>query len=294
MSSAPITQTLDVSGAVLHYDIRGELPERGAADRVLLLAGSPMDASGFGTLASHFEERAVVTYDPRGTGRSRRTDGTGELTPETHADDLHRLIVELGVGPVDIFASSGGAVNALALVTAHPDDVRTLVAHEPPLATVVPDSDVVLAVCEDIYRTYQRSGSGPAMAKFIALTGVKGELAPSYLDEPSPSAADFGLPTEDDGARDDPLVGQNLRGCCGYEPDFNALANHPARIIVAAGEESAGEFAARAAAALAHRLGTELAVFPSHHAGFLGGEYGMTGEPEAFARTLRDVLTAQR
>ncbi|MBB3038182.1 alpha/beta fold hydrolase [Hoyosella altamirensis] len=293
MVRTPTTQTLDVPGAVLHYDIRGELPERDAADRVLLLAGSPMDASGFVTLASHFEERAVVTYDPRGTGRSRRTDGTGELTPETHADDLHRLIDELGAGPVDIFASSGGAVNALKLVTEHPDDVRTLVAHEPPLATVVPDSDVVLAVCEDIYRTYQRAGSGPAMAKFIALTGRKGELAPSYLDEPSPSAADFGLPTEDDGARDDPLVGQNLRGCCGYVPDFEALANHPAKIIVAAGEESRGEFAARAAAALAHRLGTELAVFPSHHAGFLGGEYGMTGEPEAFARTLRDVLAAR-
>jgi pimeloyl-ACP methyl ester carboxylesterase len=75
---------------------------------------------------------------------------------------------------VDIFASSGGAVNALALVTRHPEGVRTLVAHEPPLATVLPDREEALAVTEDIHETYERDGFGPAMAKFIAFTSVRG------------------------------------------------------------------------------------------------------------------------
>ena len=44
--------------------------------------------------------------------RSERTDGATESTPEEHADDLHRLISKLDAGPVDIFATSGGAVNA--------------------------------------------------------------------------------------------------------------------------------------------------------------------------------------
>jgi pimeloyl-ACP methyl ester carboxylesterase len=70
-----------------------------------------------------------VTYDPRGVERSVKADPTSESTPQQHADDLHRIIGELGSDPVDIFASSGGAVNALALVAAHPEDVRTLVAH---------------------------------------------------------------------------------------------------------------------------------------------------------------------
>jgi pimeloyl-ACP methyl ester carboxylesterase len=61
-----------------------------------------------------------VTYDPRGAGHSKRTDGASETTVEEQADDLHRLINALGTGPVDIFASSGGAVNALALVARHP------------------------------------------------------------------------------------------------------------------------------------------------------------------------------
>jgi hypothetical protein len=31
-------------------------------------------------------------------------------------------------------------------------------------------------------------------------------------------------------------------------------------------------------------------AFPGGHGGFLGGEYGQTGEPDAFAATLRQVL----
>src|SRR5919202_2525804 len=134
------------------------------------MIGSPMGAAGFGTLAGHFTDRTVITYDPRGVERSRRTDETIPSTPDLHADDLYRLISALGGRPVDIFASSGGAVNALALVARHPEDVRTLVAHEPPVGTLLPDRDRVLAACEDIRDTYQRSGFGPAMAKFIALT----------------------------------------------------------------------------------------------------------------------------
>jgi hypothetical protein len=56
------------------------------------------------------------------------------------------------------------------------------------------------------------------------------------------------------------------------------------------GEESAGTFTARTALATAELLGQEATVFPSHHGGFLGGEFGYAGQPEAFARTLREVL----
>src|ERR671920_1202440 len=82
-------------------------------------------AAGFGTLAGYFADRTVVTYDPRGVERSRRTDGAATSTPEEHADDLHRLITAVDAGPVDVFASSGGAINALALVARHPDRVQT-------------------------------------------------------------------------------------------------------------------------------------------------------------------------
>jgi pimeloyl-ACP methyl ester carboxylesterase len=283
----PTTYTLEVPGAVLAYDIR----EGSAGDEpALFLIGSPMGAAGFVSLAGSFPDRTVVTYDPRAVERSRRTDGAATTTPDEHADDLHRVIEALGLGAVDLFASSGGAVNALVLVAAHPDDVRTLVAHEPPAARYLPDHEAALAVSRDIHETYLRDGMGAGMAKFIALVSHQGEIGPDYLERPAPDPAMFGLPTVDDGSRDDPLLGQNMVSSTHVELDFAALRAASTRIVVAVGAESDGELAHRAALGVAERLGQEPVVFPSNHAGFLGGEYGQTGDPEAFAAKLREVL----
>jgi pimeloyl-ACP methyl ester carboxylesterase len=283
----PKTDTLPVPGAVLYYDVRSA---DSSARPVLLIIGSPMGAAGFLTLAGHFADRTVVTYDPRGSGRSQRNDGALETTPDEHADDLHRLISALDAGPVDIFASSGGAVNALALVAKHPEQVRTLVAHEPPALRELPDAETVLAVCVDMHETYGRSGFGPAMAKFIALVSQQGPLPADYLDRPAPDPAAFGLPTEDDGSRNDPLVGQNMISGSHYEHDFGALRAASTRVIVAVGAESGQMVAGRAGAAVAERLGTAPVTFPGGHDGFLGGEYGGMGRPDDFAATLRTVL----
>jgi pimeloyl-ACP methyl ester carboxylesterase len=274
---------------VLAYDIR---PNDPSTEPALVLIGSPMGASGFPTLASHFPDRTVVTYDPRGVERSQRTDTAPESTPEQHADDVAAIIRELGLDPVDLFASSGGAVNALALVARHPELVRTLVAHEPPLASLVPDRDAAMAACRDIGATYQRRGMGPAMAKFISAVSLKGPIPADFADQPVDPAM-FGLPTEDDGSRDDALLGQNITTCTLYEPDFEALRAAATRIVVAVGAESEGELAHRGGEAVAERLGTTPVIFPSNHGGFLGGEYGQMGEPDAFAARLREVLADQ-
>lgn len=285
-----VTHSIDVPGATLVYDVR-TVPGDATS---LLLAGSPMDASGFMSLASYLDDRTVITYDPRGTGRGTRTDTSMQSTPALHADDLHRILVELDLGPVDVFASSGGAVNALELVSRHPEQVRTLVAHEPPIVELLPDRIGAEAVRDDIRDTYQRSGLGPAMAKFIALVGYEGELTSDYLDRPAPSPSDFGLPSEDDGTRDDVLLGQNWMSCTGYHPDLDALANASTRIVVAGGRESVRQLCGRASAALADRLGTTPTLFPGDHGGFMGASEGMPGDPEAFAAVLRDVLQPSR
>jgi pimeloyl-ACP methyl ester carboxylesterase len=285
----PTTHTLEVPGVVLTYDVRDSESGDGP---VLLVIGSPMGAAGFVTLCGHFVDRTVVTYDPRGVERSKRTDGATESTPDEHADDLHRLISAVDAGPVDIFATSGGAVNALALVVQHPEQIRTLVAHEPPAAQVLPDREQVLAACVDIHETYLRAGVGPAMAKFFALAGHEGPFPADYAERPAPDPAMFGLPTEDDGSRDDPLVGQNMVSSPAYQHDFDALRAAPTRIVVGVGADSANAMTGRAATAVAERLGTPPVTFPGGHGGFLGGEYGQTGEPDAFAATLRQVLSA--
>jgi len=286
----PTTQSVDVPGATVTYDVRPG--DRKTGEPPLLLIGSPMGAGGFATLAGHFADRTVLTYDPRGVERSTKDDPSTESTPEQHADDIHAVIAAAGGGPVDLFASSGGAVNALALVARHPDDVRTLVAHEPPLAALTADRATAFAATEDIRDTYQRDGMGPAMAKFIILVSHKGDVPADFASMPVDPAM-FGLPTKDDGSRNDALLQQNIITCTHFEPDFDALRAAPTTIVMAVGEESAGLLARRGGEAAAQRLDLSPVIFPGGHDGFLGGEYGQSGKPDGFAAKLREVLDAK-
>jgi len=286
-----ITHLLETSDVDIAYDVRGPLP---AADGrpPLFMIGQPMDASGFSTLASYFPDRTVVTYDPRGLGRSVRKDGRVDNVPALQARDVHAVIAALGAGPVEMFASSGGAVTALALVAAYPDDVTTLVAHEPPMIPVLPDAAAAQRARDGFRDVYLAKGRGAGMAAFIAMTSWRGEFTDDYFAQPAPDPAAFGMATEDDGSRDDPLLSDRSWAISSYRPDVAALAAAPTRVVIAVGEESRDTFTGRTAVATAGLLGQQATVFPSHHGGFLGGDFGYAGQPEAFAGKLRDVLGA--
>ena len=254
------------------------------------MIGSPMGAAGFATLSTHFNDRTIVTYDPRGVERSERTDPDLDVTPDAHAADVRAVIEAAGGGPIDLFASSGGAVNALALVAAHPSLLRTLVAHEPPAASLLPDAEDALAACRAVHDTYHRRGFGHGMAHFIALVSLRGRVPADFASQPPPDPATFGMPTEDDGGRNDLMLGSNIITVTHYRPDVAALRAASTRLVLAVGAGSEGELAHRGAEAVAELLGTSPVTFPGDHGGFLGGEYGQTGEPEAFAARLREVL----
>ena len=283
------THMLETAEVDIAYDVRGPLPTENGRPPLLMI-GQPMDAGGFATLASHFTDRTVVTYDPRGLGRSTRKDGRVDNAPTVQANDVHAVIEALGAGPVEMFASSGGAVTALALVAAYPDDVVTLVAHEPPLIPVLPDAAAAGRARAGIRDTYEAKGSGAGMAAFIAMTSWQGEFTDGYFAQPAADPAAFGMPTEDDGSRDDPLLSDRSWAVSSYRPDVDALTTAPTRLVIAVGEESHGTFTGRTTVATAELLGQQATVFPSHHGGFLGGEFGYAGQPEAFARRLREVL----
>ena len=285
------TLTLDVPCGVLTYDVRE--PAAPTDEVPLVLIGLPMGAEGFTTLAGHFTDRTVVTYDPRGVERSTRDLGAETELPgiTTHADDVHRVIAAVGGGPVDLLASSGGAVVALELAATHPEDLRTVVAHEPPLASALPDREAMVAAMSDIHDTYQAKGFGAAMAKFIVLVMAEGELTADYVKQPDPDPAAFGMPTEDDGARDDLMLGVNMLVLPPYEPRYETLRNGAPRVLIAVGADTGEQMTGRAARGTAARLDTEPVVFPGGHGGFSGGEYGQPADkPVEFAATLREVL----
>ncbi|MFI5584441.1 alpha/beta fold hydrolase [Amycolatopsis sp. NPDC051758] len=286
------THTLETPEADIVYDVHGPAPAD-SPHPPLVMVGQPMEAGGFSTLASYFPERTVVTYDPRGLGRSVRKDGREDHVPVVQAGDIHAVIRALGVGAVEVFGSSGGAVAALALVTAYPEDVSTLVAHEPPLVGVLPDAEAAERAGKAFRDAYQAGGFGAGMAAFITMTAWKGEFTDDYFAQPPADPAQFGMPTEDDGRRDDPLMSDRSLAVTAYNLDVDALRAAPTRIVIGVGEESIDVMTGRTALATAAALGQEATVFPSHHGGFLGGEFGYAGQPEAFAKKLREVLSTE-
>jgi pimeloyl-ACP methyl ester carboxylesterase len=220
-------------------------------------------------------------------------DPSEPITPEVQADDIHRIIETVGGAPVDLFASSGGATVTLALIAKYPNDVRTAVAHEPPLAALVPDREHALAACRAINETYHRSGPGHAMAHFIQVVSHAGPFTAEAAAAPGPDPAMFGMPADDDGVRTDLMLEHNMRWLTTFEPDFEAIKRAPTRLILAAGEDSEGILASRGAYAAAEQLGSEVVIFPGGHGGFMGGEYGQPAEkPAEFAAKLREVLAS--
>jgi len=283
------TLILNTPEADLAYDVRGPLPTADGRP-LLFMVGQPMTADGFDTLASYFPDRTVVTYDPRGLGRSIRKDGRVDNTPTLQARDLHSLIVALGAGPVEMFASSGGAVTALALVAAYAGDVTTLVAHEPPLVAVLPDSVAAERALASVRDAYEANGSNAGMAAFLAMTSWQGEFTDEYFSRPAPDPAAFGMPADDDGSRDSPLLSDRSWAVSSYRPDVDALFAAPTRVVIAVAEESGNSLTGRTSRATADLLSQLATVFPSHHGGFVGADSGYPGKPEAFAHKLREVL----
>ncbi|TDD10956.1 alpha/beta fold hydrolase [Nonomuraea diastatica] len=264
-----MSHTVEVPGARLYYEVQGSGP-------VLAVIGHPMDSSGFAPLVSALTGHyTVVTIDPRGFGRSAIADRNQDAIPEVLADDVKAVLDLVGSEPVHMFGNSGGAVIGLALVAKYPDRLRTLVAHDPPLAELLPDREKARASIHDIYDTYRAHGQGPAWGMFFDFGGF--EAPPMPEGEPQE-------PSAEEVAAGERLFGHALLPITLYEPDIAALRTASTRIVAAGGGDSKGTFPQRAAAALAEQLGTPLVDFPGDHGGF-------DAQPAEFAQTLHKILS---
>jgi hypothetical protein len=166
----------------------------------------------------------------------------------------------VGEGPAHVFGSSGGAVTGLALVGHYPGHVQTLIAHEPPLALLLPQAEEARAGMHEIYDTYRDRGISAAWERFSSFTGMN--------IRPQGDSAGPQPPSAEAVAMSERFFGHGLVPIALYQPDFPALQAAPSRVIVAGGTTSKGEFAQRTAVALAERLGTPLIDFPGGHGGF--------------------------
>jgi pimeloyl-ACP methyl ester carboxylesterase len=253
----PTRNTVDVPGATLYYEVRGRGPV------LLLICGGIYDAAGFGALAGDLADRySVITYDRRGNGRSPIDGPHAVQSVQEHADDAHRLLAAVTAEPAYVFGNSSGAQIGLVLAARHPEQVRTLVAHEPPLLDLLPDAARYHALIADVGRVFREQGAGPAMGVFGAGMGMRAE---EQQGPPDPETiAMFGR------------MEKNMEFFIGYETpafgthvtDVEAIRASGVRVVLGAGDASAGEPPNRATQALAERLGARPVTFPGDHGGF--------------------------
>jgi pimeloyl-ACP methyl ester carboxylesterase len=270
--------TLKVPGATLYCEVRGSGPA------LLMIPGGPADAGAFAGLAGLLAGRyTVVTYDPRGNSRSSFDGPPRDWRADVHADDARRLLAAVGPEPAYVLASSSGALAGLELVARFPEQVHTLVAHEPPITELLPDAEHHRAIGREVYDIYRTAGVGPAMAKFLAIAGLDGgppQETAAPRGEPDPEIVEMMARME---RNLELFFAHSWLQIGGYVPDFAALRAASTRIVVAGGEASRGQLAYVAGAAVAERLGTAVVHFPGDHGGY-------ASHPAAFAERLHEVL----
>ncbi|MER7206625.1 alpha/beta hydrolase [Streptosporangium sp. NPDC000239] len=274
------TGRLRVDGAELYYEVRGRGP------LLLLIPGGTGGAASFEEIVDDLAaDRTVVTYDPRGLSNSPLDDPAAPQRVEQHAEDALGLIDLLSPGePVSVAGCSSGAIVAMRLLTAHPGRIARVVAHEPPLAEVLPDAAEHRVMLARVREAFDREG--PMAAATVLAAGLRrpGESAGARpAAELSPRAA---ARVERSMADAPYFIGRVIPSFMAHVPDVDRLRALSDRLVLAAGADSHGELPYRPAALLAERFGTELVHFP-------GGHTGLSTHPAEFGKLLREVLDAR-
>jgi pimeloyl-ACP methyl ester carboxylesterase len=272
MTAQPTEGRLRVPGTILYYKTQGSGPV------LLILQGGAGDADGSDSLAQHLVDHyTVVSYDRRGLSRSALDDDTQALRIEIHGDDAHHLLAALTTDPAFVLGISIGALIGLDLVGRHPNQVRTLVAHEPPAPDLLPEDERVDAKRsqEKMEEIFHREGVPAAMKSIAAMAGLNFEDREPDVALPQPNAQRAVDMTF--------FLSHDAAAVRRYRLDIDALTSASARIVAAAGRTSPDAWPHHAARALAGRIGARFVEFP-------GGHNGYVFHPRGFAATLRDVF----
>ncbi len=267
--------TLEVPGGQLYYEVSGSGP------LFILIPGASGTGESFHSLVPHLiSQYQVVTYDRRGFSRST-LDGPQDYAHRlaTDADDVRRLIEPIERvtdQPAMVFGNSSGALVALEVLIRFPAQIQTVIAHEPPIVSLLPDAGEWLAFFDEVYEIFRQQGVPPAMHQFASQ--VLGSLDRQVLEramlehanEYTLSNAEYWMEHE-------------LRQYPRAEFDLTALTAHAEQIVLAGGRDSHNQMTYQPNKVLAQQLGSDVVDLPGGHLGFLP-------YPAAFAAALMNAL----
>jgi len=270
---------LDVPGARLYHEVHGS----GAAV-LLLIPGGNGDTGPYAPVARALAGAGytVVSYDRRGYSRSpASTPPPPEGWLATDVTDALALLDRYSPGaPALVMGSSSGAIVGLELLARHPQRVRRLVAHEPPLLGLLPDAADHRCVLDAVYDTALRDGPSAAMAQFNRHAGLPEPQLPPLSQLPPEVVEMIGRMS----ANLDQFLRSEMRQYPATEPDWAALAQYGDRLVLAGGEQSHALLPYQPSLVLARRLGLPVVDLPGAHIGY-------ATDPTEFAAALDTALS---
>jgi pimeloyl-ACP methyl ester carboxylesterase len=269
--------TLSVPGATLHYETRGSGPW------LLISQSGEGDADRSTDLVDRLADSyTVLSYDRRGLSRSTLEHPEHGATIADHAEDVHRLLLAVTDEPALMLGCSLGAVIGLHVSVRHPEQLSTLVAHEPIAPWLLPEDAAKRhrAELDGIRDRYLDAGLQAAIPEIVHALGIDPEHAAA-----EPGRTGFPMDARRV-ANFDYFIRHDFTAAAEDEFDATSLRETRTRIIPAAGTTTPQTvYDYQCGRALAAVTGEELAIFP-------GGHNGNLSHPRAYAQRLREVLTS--
>lgn len=137
---------LRVNDVDLYYELGGT-----DGEAVVLVHGSWASHRDWEFVAPEFtKSHRVLTYDRRGHSQSERPTGQGSVRED--AEDLTGLIQALDLEPAWVVGNSFGASIALRALAENPGVLRGVVAHEPPLFSLLSEDPNLDPALKEIER----------------------------------------------------------------------------------------------------------------------------------------------
>lgn len=203
------------------------------------------------------------------------------MTLAQHADDVHRLLLEVTDDPAFVLGCSLGASIGFHLAVDHPEQIATLVAHEPVTPRLLPADQRArhereLAEIQHLHRRHGLRATFEAVAEVLGIDPANPDAEPGLTPQPmTPQRVrDF-----------DFFVEHDFTAVLHDTLDLSALATTPAHVVPAVGLTTPRTvFDRQCATALSALRGVPVREFP-------GGHNGNTTHPASYATTLRTALT---
>lgn len=275
--------TLDLPGANLRYHKVGKGPV------LILIPGANGTGDIFLPLAERLKEHfTIVSIDRRDYGKSELTKPLPEVASNPDSDyrvkrdaqDVATLAQQLSAEPVYVLGSSSGAIVAMHVLKEHPDVVKEIAFHEPPINTFLPDSTYWKEKNDEIVNMALTEGLQKAMQYFGKTLNIAQLDAKSMSQPVSENDENQKVQYE----RMMFWVEYEIRQYTHSDIKLSDLSQYKDKTVLFNGTDSKGSFPQDVNFYINEETGIRLLDIP-------GGHLGYVQKPDGFAEVLLNTWT---